>query len=226
MPSLLAVNLGTPRPDAGSKGQLTGMHKRPTDGPVSLFDPGHKLTGEGSGALGDFLGDRRHHGGTDQAVYAVAREELDHWAAEVGRDLPPGSFGENLTTIGLDVDGALVGEIWRIGVTVRLQVTGPRIPCSTFAWAIGEPQWVKRFTQRGRTGAYLRVLTPGEVAAGDPVVIESRPAHDITVPVMFQALTTERHLLPRLAEVGADLSEEGRREMAAYLERQGDTPAT
>ena len=91
---------------------------------------------------------------------------------------------------------------------------------------MGEPRWVKRFTERGRTGAYLRILTPGPVQAGDPIVVESRPDHDITVPLMFRALTTERHLLPRLLHVGPDLSEEGRRELAAYLARGGDPDAT
>ena len=225
MAHLLAVNVGAPRPDGDSGGPPTGIHKSPVAGPVPVSDPGDKATGRGSGVGQDFLGDRRHHGGTDQAVYAVAHEELAHWAAEVGRELPPGSFGENLTVAGLDVDGALVGEIWAIGDTVRLQVTGPRIPCATFARAMREDRWVKRFTVRGRTGAYLRVLTPGSVRAGDPVVVESRPDHDIDVPLMFRALTTERHLLPRLIEVGPDLSEEGRRELAAYLERGDEDPA-
>jgi MOSC domain-containing protein YiiM len=109
-------------------------------------------------------------------VYAVARDELAHWAAEVGRDLPPGAFGENLTITGLDVDGALVGEIWAIGDVVRLQVTGPRDPVRDLREGHGRGQrWVKRFTVRGRTGAYLRVLTPGPVQAGDAVVVESRP---------------------------------------------------
>lgn len=133
MAHLIAVNVGTPRPDGDSEGPPTGIHKSPVEGPVDLRDPGDKGTGLGSGVAGDFLGDRRHHGGTDQAVYAVAHDELAHWAAEVGRDLPPGAFGENLTITGLDVDGALVGEIWAIGDVVRLQVTGPRIPCATFA---------------------------------------------------------------------------------------------
>jgi len=217
MSHLVAVNLGRPRPDGDSGGQPTGIHKSPAGGPIELRDPGDKRTGRGSGLSGDFVGDRRHHGGTDQAVYAVAQEELAHWAAEIGRDLPPGSFGENLTTVGLDVDGALVGEIWRIGETVRLQVTGPRIPCSTFARAIDEPQWVKRFTVHGRTGAYLRILTPGTITESDEITVESRPDHEITVPLTFRALTTERHLLARLAEVGPDLSEKGRRELAAYL---------
>ncbi len=219
MAHLLAVNVGTLRPDGDSGGQPTGIHKTPAAGPQEVRDPGDKRTGLGSGLVGDVVGDRRHHGGSDQAVYAVAHEELAHWAVEIGRPLLPGSFGENLTTVGLDVDAALVGEIWRIGDVVRLEVTGPRIPCSTFARAIGEPHWVKRFADRGRTGAYLRVLTPGPVQAGDPVVVEQRPEHEITVPVMFRALTTERHLLPRLQDIGPTLSEEGRRELAAYRER-------
>lgn len=219
MAFLIAVNIGTPRPDGDSGGQPTGILKAPASGPVPVRDPGDKRTGLGSGVAGDFIGDRRHHGGTDQALYAVAHEELRHWASVVGRDLPPGTFGENLTTSGLPVDDALVGEIWRIGDTVRLQVTGPRIPCATFARAIREPRWVKRFTERGRTGAYLRILTLGTVQAGDPISVEHRPDHDITVPLMFRALTTERHLLPRLEDIGPDLGEEGRRELAAYRAR-------
>ena len=202
MAHLIAVNVGTPRPDGDSEGPPTGIHKSPVEGPVDLRDPGDKGTGLGSGVAGDFLGDRRHHGGTIR----VADGSLTL---------------ENLTITGLDVDGALVGEIWAIGDVVRLQVTGPRVPCATFARAMAEERWVKRFTVRGRTGAYLRVLTPGPVQAGDAVVVESRPDHEITVPLMFRALTTERHLLPRLAEIGPDLSEEGRRELAVY--REGTT---
>ncbi|MFZ1286713.1 MAG: MOSC domain-containing protein [Candidatus Phosphoribacter sp.] len=215
---LVAVNVGRPRPDG--EGGVTGIHKSPVGSPVTVRDPGSRSDGLGSGLTGDHVADRRHHGGTDQAVYAVAREELDHWATEVGRDLAAGSFGENLTTEGLDVDGALVGEIWRVGETVRLQVTGPRIPCATFARAMGEQRWVKRFTERGRTGAYLRVLTAGQIRAGDPITIESRPAHDITVPLMFRALTTERALMPRLAEID-DLGLEGERELARWRAAQG-----
>ena len=99
-------------------------------------------------------------------MYAVAAEELAWWGAELGRELGPGAFGENLTTEGLDVDGALVGERWRVGETVVLEVTGPRIPCATFAAHLGERGWVKRFAERGRTGAYLAVVVPGEVRVG------------------------------------------------------------
>lgn len=208
MPRLHSVNLGTSGPNPAGGKRPSGMLKTPTAGPVLLRDPGDKRRGDGSGVVGDFVGDRRHHGGTYQAVYAVAREELDHWAAEIGRELADGSFGENLTTVGLDVDDARLGEIWRIGATVRLQVTGPRIPCSTFATAMGERRWVKRFTARGRTGAYLSVLTPGEVRAGDEIVVEHRPTHGVTVPMSFRAWTTERHTLPDLLAAGADLSPE------------------
>ena len=208
MAHVRSVNVAVPGPNPAGGRRLSGMVKVPTPDPVLLRDPGDKRRGEGSGVVGDFVGDRRHHGGTYQAVYAVAREELDHWAAEVGRDLADGAFGENLTTVGLDVDDARLGEIWQVGTTVRLQVTGPRVPCSTFAKAMDERRWVKRFTERGRTGAYLRVLTPGEVRTGDEVVIEHRPAHHVTVPMSFRAWTTERHTLPDLLAAGDDLTPE------------------
>lgn len=213
MAHLVSVNLGRSKP--GGDGR-TGIHKEPIVGHAFVRDPGPRTGGLGSGLHGDFIGSRKHHGGRDQAVYAVAQEELDHWAAEIGRPLPPGSFGENLTTLGLDVDAAIVGETWIIGGSVKLQVAGPRIPCRTFATAFGEPRWVKRFTERGRTGAYLRVLEGGTLAAGDEVVVVRRPAHGITVPMMFRALTTERSLMPRLVEID-DLGEPGERELAAYL---------
>ncbi len=187
---------------------------------MQVRDPGPRDTGLGSGVVGDHVEDRRHHGGTDQAVYAVAREEHDHWAVELGRELPDGMFGENLTTEGLKVDEALIGEIWQIGSTVRLQVAGPRIPCATFAGHMGVPRWVKRFTERGRTGAYLRVLTPGDVRAGDPVVVVDRPDHDVTVPLMFRALTTERDLMAQLEPLGDLLGHQGHRELAAWQATQ------
>ena len=96
--------------------------------------------------------------GTYQAVYAFAREELDWWGERLGRDLPDGMFGENLTTRGLAVDEALVGEQWAVGDEVLLQVTAPRIPCATFATRMGEPRWVKQFSEVGRSGAYLAVV--------------------------------------------------------------------
>ena len=217
MSIVLSVNVGLRAPNPAGTGIPSGMRKHPVDGPVLLRDPGDKRTGDGSGVVGDFVGNRRHHGGTFQAVYAVSREELDVWAADLGRDLPAGAFGENLTTEGLDVDAALVGEIWQVGPVVRLKVTGPRIPCRTFASAMGVRGWVPKFTRRGRTGAYLQVLTPGEVAAGDSITVEHRPEHSITVPLLFAALTTDRSLMPRLLEAGDDLPADTRAEVERYL---------
>ncbi len=184
---ILSVNVGTAREGISPSGEGTAIDKRPA-GSARLRDPGPKRGGLGSGVVGDECVSRRHHGGSRQAVYAVAREELDWWSAELGRRLPDGHFGENLTTADLDVDGSLVGERWRVG-TALLEVTGPRIPCATFAGWMGEPGWVRRFAERGRTGAYLAVVEPGTVSAGDPVEVVDRPEHAITVPRAFRALT-------------------------------------
>ncbi len=180
-----SVNIGEPRSGIRPRGRDTGIDKRPV-GSVELRDPGPKRGGLGSGVVGDEVVSRKHHGGTRQAVYAVAREELDWWGGELGRDLPDGMFGENLTTQGLDVDGSVMGERWRVGTAV-LEVAGPRIPCATFAAWMGERGWVRRFTGRGRTGAYLAVVEPGTVAAGDVIEVVDRPAHGITVPEVFRA---------------------------------------
>ncbi|MFD1658984.1 MOSC domain-containing protein [Streptomyces caeni] len=206
---LLSLNLGRPRA-VGYTDQpegLTGIDKRPVDGPVRVAAPGPKGTGA-SGLAGDAVCDLRHHGGDDQAVYAFAREDLDDWERELGRRLPSGSFGENLTTEGLDVSGALIGERWRIGREVVLEVASGRIPCRTFQEHLGERGWVRRFTRRGAPGAYLRVIEPGEIRAGDPIEIVHRPEHDITVAVHFRASTTERHLLPSLSAAGDTLDTE------------------
>ncbi|MFI5528511.1 MOSC domain-containing protein [Kitasatospora sp. NPDC051853] len=198
MAHLRSVNLARPRPNPAKPDTAgTGIDKRPTDLPVLVTAPG----AGGSGLAGDMIFDTAHHGGADQAVYAYAGETLDVWAAELGRELPDGSFGENLTTGGLDVDGALIGERWRVGERLLLEVTVPRVPCSTFADWLEEQRWVKRFTQRALPGAYLRVLEPGEVRAGDAITVEYRPAHDLTVAETFRALTTEPDLLPRLVDV-------------------------
>ncbi|CAK7281657.1 MOSC domain-containing protein [Streptomyces sp. RM1] len=196
---LLSVNVGRPRPVpyTDQAEGVTGIDKRPVTGPVRVSAPGPKGTG-GSGLAGDAVCDLRHHGGDDQAVYAFAREDLDHWERELGRPLANGCFGENITTSGLDVSGALIGERWRIGPTVVLEVTSGRIPCRTFQGHLGERGWVKRFTRKGATGAYLRVIEPGEIRAGDPVEIIHRPGHGVTAAMEFRATTTERELLPRL----------------------------
>ncbi len=180
-----SLNVGAKVLTASSTTGKTGIGKQPVR-QAEVRAPGPKHGGDGSGLVGDYIGDRRHHGGDFQAVYAVAREEIDWWEAELGRELPDGRFGENLTTVGLDVDGALVGERWQVG-EVLLEVTGPRVPCRTFAGAMGERRWVRRFTDHGRSGAYLAVVTGGVLHQGDPIEVVSRPDHGITVPETFRA---------------------------------------
>jgi MOSC domain-containing protein YiiM len=207
---LLSVNIARPRtaPEiTDAKDNLTGIDKRPTDAAVAVAAPGPKGTA-GSGLAGDTIGDLRHHGGDYQAVYAYAREDLDQWQTELGRELRNGIFGENLTTQGLDINGALIGERWRIGADVVLEVAASRIPCRTFAGWLGEQGWVKRFTKAARAGAYLRVIAPGEIRVGDPVEIVHRPAHDVTTSLWFRALTTERTELPRLLAASEALDPE------------------
>lgn len=201
MPALvLSLNIGAPEPNP-AKGRPTGIRKTSVAEAV-LRRPGPKRGGLGSGLEGDFIGDGRHHGGDHQAVYAFAREELDWWASELGRELPDGQFGENLTTQGLDVDGALVGERWAVGDEVVLEVAGPRIPCATFQHRMGERGWVRRFTRVGRSGAYLSIVDEGVVRARDEVRVISRPDHDVTVPVAFRAFTGDLDAAQHVLEAG------------------------
>jgi MOSC domain-containing protein YiiM len=152
------------------------------------------------GLDGDTVADEVNHGGTDQAVYAYGREDLDWWTEQLGRELHNGMFGENLTTAGIDVSSALIGETWRVGQVI-LQVTSPRVPCNTFKSWLDEPHWVKRFAAAGRPGAYLRVLTPGVVAAGDDLEVLSRPSAVVTVAESMLAFYGDQHLMRRLLEV-------------------------
>ena len=184
--------------NAGSLAEVPGLRrpsaicKQPV-GRIELRDPGPRRGGLGSGVVGDEIGSRKHHGGQTQAVYAVAREELDWWAEQLGRDLGDGMFGENLTTADLDVDAAEIGEQWRVGDTL-LEVCGPRVPCATFAKHMGEPRWVKRFTEHGRTGAYLAVRQAGSITTGDTIEAVHRPGHGLRVPMLFRAAMGDRKL--------------------------------
>jgi MOSC domain-containing protein YiiM len=166
----------------------TGIDKRPVSGRVAV----HPL-----GLDGDVQVNRRHHGGEGQAVYAYAQEDADFWIAELGRELPPGRFGENLRTSGLDLRGAVLGERWQVGTTL-FEVTAWRTPCANFARFWDIPDLVKRFTAHGATGAYLRVLKTGEVGAGDAVEVVGRPDHGITVERAFRIVMTQKSRLPEL----------------------------
>ena len=206
-PTVVSVNVGTAKPLAGKSG-VSAIDKRGVLGRVAVGF---------LGVRGDEQSDKQSHGGVEQAVYAYATEDLADWSANLGRDLSPGSFGENLSTRGVDVTGAVIGEKWRIGTTV-LQVSRPRIPCVVFQNWMTEPQWVKRFTQAGKPGAYLRVLTEGELGEGDEVVVHDRPAHNVTIGLVFRALTTERDLMAQLVDVDElprDIREHARRSVGS-----------
>ena len=196
---LRSLNIGRPRDNPWKGLAATGIDKRPVSHPVEVTAPGPKGTGA-VGLAGDRAYDVAHHGGADQALYAYAREDLDTWQERLGRPLHDGSsFGENLTTVGVDVNGALIGERWRIGTDVLLEVSCPRIPCATFAGWLDEPGWLRRFVEARQPGAYLRVVDEGSISAGDQIEVVFRPQHDVTVALAFRAFTTESELLPRLA---------------------------
>ena len=184
---ILQVNLAVPEKSDAKNVGTTGINKQPVSHPVPVRAPGPKTTGRHSGLVGDQIFDIKHHGGDDQAVYAYAREDYDWWEKELGRELPGGLFGENLTTAELDVNGAEIGETWRIGAELILQTTFGRVPCATFQWKMQEPRWVKRFAAQSRPGAYLRVVQPGEVQAGDQIEILDRPGHGVTIAESFHA---------------------------------------
>jgi MOSC domain-containing protein YiiM len=198
---VLSVNLAVPEKSTAKRVGITGINKRPVDHPVRVRAPGPKTIGLHSGLVGDQIFDIDHHGGDDQAVYAYAREDYDWWERQLDRELPGGLFGENLTTVDVDVNGAVIGERWRIGDSLVLQPTFGRIPCATFQAKMSEPHWVKTFAGQNRPGAYLRVVTPGDVAAGDAVEVVDRPAHGVTIAHAFRAYLNEPDLLPELAQV-------------------------
>jgi len=193
--------------DSGTIG-ITAIDKRPVDGPVRVRP---------LGLHADVQADRKHHGGEDQAVYAYADEDAAYFAESLGRDVPPGLFGENLRTSGVDVTGAVTGERWRIGATLELEVTIPRTPCGTFARRMKVDRWVKRFAEEGRPGAYLRVLRSGPVAAGDPIVVTHRPEHGVTIGEIFAGLSPEQ--ARAVLDSGTGLAPKVVRDVSRFLAR-------
>src|SRR4051794_14995109 len=182
---VISVNVALPHPlDLSGRVQVTGIAKQPVAGPVAV----HAL-----GLDGDGVGEPEHHGGADQAVYAYSADDYAWWSEQLGRELAPGSFGENLTIAGLPSAERSVGDRLRIGDEVLLEVTAPRIPCATFSGRMGDPGWVKRFAKARRPGLYLRVLQAGSVRAGDAVELDESCASPIGV-VELMRLHYERKL--------------------------------
>jgi MOSC domain-containing protein YiiM len=190
-----AVNVGRPRPIERGNGrtETSSIWKEPVSGRVAV---------RGVNIEGDDQADRSVHGGPDRAIYAYAAEDTDWWEEQLGRELGPGIFGENLTLRGVEVTGALVGERWGIG-TVVVEVTSPRIPCWKLAKKMEDPLFIKRFAEARRPGTYLRIIEEGELAAGDALEIVHRPEHDVTIGLFAEAYEHDRTLLPRLLEADA-----------------------
>jgi MOSC domain-containing protein YiiM len=190
---IISVNVGEIKDIevSGRQGQ-TAIDKRKV--------PGRVFAGA-LGLAGDHHADLDHHGGAEQALYAYAREDLDWWTEQTGREFGNGEFGENLTTSSLDVTGALIGEVWQLGDDVVAQVTAPRIPCQVFKAWTGEGHWVRRFAAAGRPGAYLRVLREGEIGADDQVVVLSRPQVRVTVADAMRAYYGDTDIMRRLLTV-------------------------
>ncbi len=179
---ILSVNVGQRTPIANAKASgITGIYKNPADGPVVVTP---------LGLDGDFIADTKHHGGIDQAVYVYGTADYDWWAAELGRPLAPGTFGENLTVAGLASGELAVGDRLRLGEVV-LEVTAPRIPCATLAARMGDPAFVKRFRAAERPGAYCRVIREGLVAAGEAVALEPFAGPRLGLPESFRDFYTK-----------------------------------
>jgi len=180
-------------------GNRTGINKQSVQGLIH-FGP--------EGVVGDTVVDRKHHGGYDKAVYAYAYEDALWWAEKIGRDMPAGSFGENLTTEGIDVTHAVIGERWQIG-DLLLEVAEPRIPCSVFSGFWDRPTLIKEFTEANRSGAYLRIIDEAMIEKGNAISVASRPTHGITIADVFAARSGERSKIAEISRV-AELSTEYR----------------
>ncbi len=143
--------------DTGRRLVETAIWKYPVEGRVKV---------RGVNLEGDRQADLTVHGGENKAVYAYAIEETRLWEEELGRELGAGAFGENLTTEGVDVSGAVLGERWRVGTTL-LEVVQPRLPCFKLGLKMEDPTFLKTFAQASRPGAYLKIIEEGDLGAGD-----------------------------------------------------------
>jgi MOSC domain-containing protein YiiM len=183
-----SVNVGAPQPvEVDGHSVLTAIWKHPVEGRVPV---------RGVNLRGDDQADRSVHGGPDKAVYAYAAEDGEWWTEELGRGLDDAPFGENLTTRGLPVSQAVIGECWEVG-SALLEVAQPRLPCFKLGLRMGDRLFPKRFAAAGRPGAYLRIVREGDVGAGDPIEVVSRPAHGVTSALVSRALVGEPELLPQ-----------------------------
>jgi MOSC domain-containing protein YiiM len=189
---VLSVNVGGIREfDYEGRTARSAIWKFPVTGRVRV---------RGVNLDGDDQADRGAHGGPDKPVYAYGVEDQRWWAGEIGRPLAYGEVGENLTTEGIDVTNALVGERWEVG-TALLEVSEPRIPCWRLGVRMGDKLFPRRFTQAGRPGAYLRIIGEGDIGAGDAIRVVSRPEHRLSIGDVFRIFVRDRHEAARLLTV-------------------------
>ena len=210
MPSVLSVNVGRLRPvPYRGKQVMTGIFKEPVRGRIAV---------RGTKLEGDEQGNPEVHGGFDKAVYSYAHEDYVWWGRELSRPLEPGTFGENLTTRGLDLNEAAVGERWRVG-SAMLEVSEPRFPCFKLGVRMGTQRFVKRFAMARRPGTYLRIIEEGELGPGDSIEVTGRPDHGVTIGLFADAYLGDRD---RLEEVLAadQLSAEWRSEIEELLAKR------
>lgn len=194
-----STNIAVPQRDPGGQDRVSGIDKRPVER-LEVFVPGPDY-GDGPGVRGDVVGDSRHHGGAQKAVYAFAREELDYWQDRLGTELPDGSFGENLTTSGVDLGGVLINQRVRVGGAL-LEVSVPRRPCRTFGAWLAQRGWMKTFTQRFQCGTYFRVIEPGIIAPGDRLQLADQPAHGVDMAAAFRAKMGDKAAARRVVAAG------------------------
>lgn len=174
---LISVNIGKEQTlQKGEETVTTGIFKLPASGRVRVTELGLE---------GDMIMDKKNHGGPDQAVYVYGGADYDWWREQLGRDFPPGIFGENLTISELESAPFNIGDVLMIG-DVRLQVTAPRIPCSDFAARMEDFGWVKKFRAAERPGLYCRVLREGFVQAGDSVSVEKYVGETLSILQMYR----------------------------------------
>jgi MOSC domain-containing protein YiiM len=204
---LISVNVGTPkRIDTGQRIVETAIWKDPVEGRVKV---------RGVNLDGDRQADLTVHGGPNKAVYAYAIEETRRWEEELGRRFGVGAWGENLTTEGVDVSGAVLGERWRIGTTL-LEVVQPRLPCFKLALKMEDRTFVRRFAQASRPGAYLKILEEGDIGAGDEIEISGRPDHGVDVRLVADAFMLDHSLIER-AQQAPQLLDSLREQMAQLV---------
>ena len=189
---VLSINVGTVREfEYSGRPAKSAIWKSPAVG---------RIAARGVNLAGDDQADRRAHGGPDNAVYAYAVEDARWWEKEIGRPLAHGEFGENLTTEGIDVNDAVIGEHWEIGSTV-LEVSEPRVPCWRLGVRMTDPLFPRRFTEALRPGSYLRIIVEGDVGAGDAIRLVEKPNTGLTIRDVFRIYTRDRHEAERLLAV-------------------------